>query len=88
MYKDESNTPPFPFPSTAGDEQLWPKLRRVAFQLREWRHFDPYRDLIRSRNAVGSPIDAISLPSSALEAWKEEGHSEILDIGCKIITTF
>lgn len=87
-YNDGSNTPPFPFLLMAGDEQLWPKLRCVAFQLREWRHFEPYRDLIQSRNAAGLPIDAISLPSSALEAWKEEGHSEVLDIGCKIIATF
>lgn len=87
-YKDGSNTSPFPFPLMPGDEPLWPKLRRVAFQLREWRHFDPYRTLFRSRNAVGLPIDAISLPSYALEAWKAEGHSEMLEIGCKIIATF
>ena len=87
-YKEGSITPPFPFPFTAGDEHLWPKLRHVAFQLREWRHFDPYRVLIRSRNSVGFPIDAISLPSFALEAWKAQGHSEMLDIGCKIIVTF
>jgi hypothetical protein len=88
-YGDRFNTPaPFLFPSMTGDEQLWPKLRHVAFQLREWQHFEPYRDLIRSRTAVGLPMDGISLPSSALEAWKAEGHSEMLDIGCKIIATF
>lgn len=87
-YKEGSIAPPFELPSTAVNEHLWPKLHHVAFQLREWRHFEPYRDLIRSSNAAGLPIDAISLPSSTLEAWEAEDHSEMLDIGCKIIATF